>query len=210
MSPKVIIILAIIAFAAVLVFVLVLPQWRAVQDMRTRVAIQRQDAERIEQEFSAVKDTVAKFKVLEEQEKGRVFSALPPAPELPDLYILIDSLVTSSGLISKDITISIQESVEVASTGQPQSGTVIPTLLESAGSKGVGAKDVGSAVITVSALGEYEALKGFLRSLEQSLRILDIHNINFEAPKSLPEGGFEPFLFSVKVRTYFKRAAARI
>jgi len=200
MNPKTIITLSIIAFAGVVVFVLVLPQWRKIQDTRSRVSVQREEAQRIEQEFEATKEMVAKFQALAKKEKERVSAALPQSAALPDLYVLVDSLVTSSGLVSEDISISIEEPAKTKQISNLQQGSaVVPTLLKPASDEGL-----SRAMISVSILGEYEAFKGFLQSLERSLRIFDIQSIDFASPRRLKGGGFEPFRFSITVKTYFK------
>ncbi len=105
MNPKSIITLVIVLFAGVILVVLVWPKARAVGVLRGEILENRADALRIEQKLETTKKAISEFNNLSRADRDVVESALPNEADLPNLFVLMQSLIASSGLVGEDIKV---------------------------------------------------------------------------------------------------------
>lgn len=105
MNPKTIAIFVLVAFAGVIFFLLVKPKFSELGDFRDKLARQKENLKIVNEKLEATKASIAQFKVMDKRDKELIDSALPDDEDLPNLFVLIDSLAYSGGLITKDIEI---------------------------------------------------------------------------------------------------------
>lgn len=105
MNPKSIITFVIVLFIGVVLVVLVWPKARAVGVLYGEILENREDALLIEQKFETTKKAVSQFNNLSREDLGIIDSALPDEADLPSLFVLMQSLIASSGLLGEDIKV---------------------------------------------------------------------------------------------------------
>jgi len=105
MNPKIITILVVLAVSGVLSVVFIWPKVGVVQDMRALVGSRQAEANIIEQRFQATAKSVSQYENLSALDIEMVESALPSKADLPNLYILLQSLISSAGLIGEGIQV---------------------------------------------------------------------------------------------------------
>lgn len=195
MNPKSLVTLLAFLLSGMLVFFLVLPHMRNVGEARGRVKDERGEITRARAKFDAAKKATGQFNALTEEERAMVESALPQKINVPELLVLMESLIVSSGSVAEEIVVT-----------EEAGGDTDKSLKMPAGGETLGKeiKVVGSATIQTTVSGDYDSLKALLRALEQSLRIFDVQGMVFSAPKVTKEG-VESFQFSLTAKTYFKK-----
>ena len=105
MNPKSIITFVILLFAGAALVVLVWPKAREVGVLRGEILGSRQDALLVEQKFETTKKAILEFNNLSREDLNAIESALPADADLPNLFILMQSLIASSGLVGEDIKV---------------------------------------------------------------------------------------------------------
>lgn len=106
MNPKSITILVVLAVSGVLAGVFIWPEVGVVQDMRARVGSRQAEVRVIEQRFYATAEAVSQYEKLSAEDIEMVGLALPEEADLPNLYILLQSLISSAGLIGEGIQVN--------------------------------------------------------------------------------------------------------
>jgi len=109
MNPKIIAIFVLVAFAGVIFFLLVMPKFTELGDFKDKVAKQEDNLKIVNEKFEATKAAIAKFQVMTSKDRELIDLALPDEEDSPDLYVLVDSLVYSAGLITENIKIEVRE-----------------------------------------------------------------------------------------------------
>jgi Tfp pilus assembly protein PilO len=107
MNPKTIAIFVLVAFAGVVFFFLVKPKLSEVGDFGDKLARQRENLKIVNEKLEATRASIAQFKTMDKGDRELIDSALPDDADLPNLFVLIDSLAFSGGLITKDIEIEV-------------------------------------------------------------------------------------------------------
>jgi Tfp pilus assembly protein PilO len=105
MNPKSIITFVIILFAGAVLVVLVWPKAREIGVLRGEILGGREDALLIEQKFETTKKAILEFNNLSREDLAIIESALPADADLPNLFVLMQSLIASSGLVGEDIKV---------------------------------------------------------------------------------------------------------
>jgi Tfp pilus assembly protein PilO len=105
MNPKVIAIFVLLAFAGVISYFLVMPKFSEVSDFKDKVKRQEDNLKTVNEKFEATKAAIAKFQTMPGKDRELIDLALPSEEDSPDLYVLVDSLIYSAGLITEDIEI---------------------------------------------------------------------------------------------------------
>ncbi|MBI2888600.1 MAG: type 4a pilus biogenesis protein PilO [Parcubacteria group bacterium] len=127
-----------------------------------------------------VRDTLfGKFNAIPEADLARLEKILPNNVDNVKLILELDRIASQRGMDIKRI--DVQEAAGEA-------GGLGPSGL------GYGELDIG-----LTLTGSYAAFRGFLADLEQSLRLVDITELNFRA------AGFDFDQYNVTVRTYWLR-----
>jgi len=202
MAPKTLITILLFIFSGAIFFLLVMPQFREIRDLAaTKTRLQGELAMNREK-ITSTKKAIAKFTALEQEDIARIEAALPKEIDLPNLLILVEGLIFSSGLIAQDIDVQVPRPVvgRTAPQAAPaRAGSISPRFLSQTTEEDRGHR---AATIVFSMLGTYESFKGFLQAAERSLRIFDAETISFFSSASGEASGV--LRFSMKMKTYYK------
>ena len=120
-----------------------------------------------------------KFNAIPESDLARLRKSLPDNVDNVKLILELDRIASLHGVDIKKIDVRDESGAE-----------------EALGPSGRG---YGTIEIGLTVTGSYAAFRGFLTDLEQSLRLVDITELNFRA------AGFDFDQYNVTVRTYWLR-----
>jgi hypothetical protein len=117
------------------------------------------------------------------EERRRIEELLPDTVENVDVILDLDSLAEAQNVQIVDVDVSN------APTGGNANGTIIEPS----------ETPENSLLITITALGTYERMRGFIQALERSLRAIDIVEISF------PTSQTGVYRFAITLRVYWLR-----
>ncbi len=198
MKPKVIITFVVLVFSAVLVFVLIKPKFEETVSLRAKLATQIAETSEVKAKFETTRLAILQFQELSEQDKDLVSLAFPDGVDLPDLLVLVDSLISRSGLIGEDININVNAPSKKETQAEPPVGAVMPRFIAVEREP----QGYGEIDIIFSVVGSYESFKDFLKELEMNLRIFSVQSISFSAVQ-LAEKISEVVRFRLAMKTYY-------
>lgn len=121
---------------------------------------------------------------------ARLNSFLPDGVDNVQLILDLDALAARSGVTLSNFDIKNQDATTAAGTG----GTAVPGQL----GPGLTANTpVDSLDLTLEATGSYPAFRSFLTGIEQSLRPLDVVNLD------VSESGTGVYTYTMTIRIYW-------
>lgn len=106
MNPKSIITFVIVLFAGIVLVFWVWPLARSVGVLYGEISGNREDALQIEQKLETTRKAISQFNNISRGDLDIVESALPAEADLPNLFVLMQSLIASSGLVGEDIKVT--------------------------------------------------------------------------------------------------------
>jgi len=202
-NPKNIITLIIIVLTGAFLFTFVFPKFESTKTLRDKIFQRRNDTKTAEAKLETTRKTIIKFESISEQDKYLVDLALPREVDLPDIYVLVQSIIAKSGFIERDISVSLSGGGEgiYETAGQDSGGR--------GSRRGVVyiQQDEGKPTainISFSVLGGYEAFKALLAEIEKSLRIFEIQTMGLSYTTS-GDKEFEGFTFNISMQTHYKK-----
>ncbi|MBL7154890.1 MAG: type 4a pilus biogenesis protein PilO [Candidatus Portnoybacteria bacterium] len=156
MNRKNIIILISLISALVLVFVFLDPLWSSIKVLRNEINQKKLALLATEELLAKTQELDQEYQPLAEQAQ-KVLFALPKEKDIPHLLTQFDALAASNGLLLESMSFVQVEEEEVS---------LFPSLF-----------------LKVKVSGSYDAFKGYLTNLENSVRSMDVHSIKFAVPK---------------------------
>ncbi len=150
MNSKTILTFLPVIVTAVLFLIFGLPRIRSIQDIRGDVLAQRSDLTAMREKFESTKDVVAQFQSIEERDRELVASALPMSLDLPNLLVSLETLISSSGLVSEAIEVKPAGLINITVLGNYESLKVFLKELE----RSLRIFDVETISFTVPTLSE--------------------------------------------------------
>jgi len=199
MSKKSIIIIISLIGSLILVFVFIEPLWSSVKTLNQEIEQKKLEITTTEEILAKTTELNQEYQNLEE-EADKVSLALPEEEDIPRLLIQFENLASANGLLLEAISFTQpseegQKSVSGQSS-QSQAEKISPPF--------------PSLFLNVKVSGSYGAFKGYLTGLENNIRSMDTHSINFaiqskegqESISLLPLGIFE---FDLGVSVYYQK-----
>lgn len=193
MNKKVIIIFVNLILVVVLVFILAQPLWNSVRSLKIEVVKQKQEVGRLE-------NLLVKVQKLEQeyQEIGldveKISLALPQERDIPYLIAQFETLASSNGLLLESIKLSDpsrNQGRKGRSEEKKEGLTAIFPYLS----------------FDLKLNGSYDGIKGYLESLENNVRLMDVKVIDFNQEQSKEETGLASlsiFKFNLKLIVYYE------
>jgi Tfp pilus assembly protein PilO len=173
------IVIAVLALGFIGVIILLdIPLVQNILDTRKEIKTQQE-------EFSQKVEFIETVKQLSKKYKGNesIFNQLdfilPDDDDVPNLIVQIEAIANDSGVTLEDFSISEIEDSEEKKL------------------------DYGVASVDLKMNSSYEAFKGFLSSLENSMRLMDIDSISF-SQQSDEEENSASFDFSLIFKVYYQ------
>lgn len=146
--------IAIIIFIIILLmYFFVVPKYYEFKDLQVKLG--KSEAE-YNGKFAYFSEVSKIFRELEDRQESleKIENAIPPKPQLADLVYFFQQKGTESGLIVKNIFLT----------------KISPVTSESS---------IKEIVFSLDVMGNYQSLKNFLSSLENSSRLFEVGNISF-------------------------------
>lgn len=168
-----------VLIAAGIFFGFIDPSYDRIRELRAEEA-QFDQALNRSKELQQVRDQLlSRYNTFAQSDLERLEKMLPDNVDNVRLVLDFDSIAARYGMRLRNIALEVDESR--ADRGQ------------------VGADDADyqSVVLSFSVTGDYNAFRGFLEDLEQSLRLVDVTSVTFSAS---PTGSYD---YSVGVKTYW-------
>jgi len=191
MDRKTTIILISLIGALVLIFVFISPLWSSIKVLREEINQQKLAITATEELLVKTQALNQEYQPLAEQAQ-EISLALPKEKDIPYLLVQFENLASSNGLLLESMDFSQitskSEIEEAFQLGIEQSKKISPLF--------------SSLSLKVKVSGSYNAFKGYLASLENSVRSMDVHSIKFDIPG---EGlaALSIFEFDLGVNVYY-------
>ena len=195
MSAKIIINTLVAAGLALVVWLVAMPAWAQVAELRKEAALKKKS---IDLERQVIEKLNSVNQVLDSQKSNveRLEQAIPSFEFKPEMISIMENLANQNGLnLSK---VDVESVSEDTSARTPSSRAIIPSNQEMTKILKVG----------INASGSYSAFKSWLEAVEKSLRLTDVTEILFTiSQKKTAEGeiisNLDPIIdYSVSMKTY--------
>lgn len=163
--------------------VFIVPHYNTVSELRTQKADYNQvlaNARKYKEERNAL---VKKYNSFDQVKIGQLATMLPNNPDNMKLILSLQSVASQYGLVLQNV-----KTEDTADTT-----TAAGRVTNSASS------DLGSLTINFSVVGSYTSFTNYIRTLEKSLRMIEIQKVSFSAtdPKT------QNYQYTVSVKTYW-------
>ncbi len=169
---------------------LVVPRYKAVQEMRTEVASfdgRLATAERLKQ---SREELIARYNSIAKTDLDNLKVLLPDTVDNIRLIIQLDSLATKNGMSSLRGV-----EYDTVKTDQPvKTGTEITTASQ---------KPYGEFTMSFTTTGQYKNFLSFISDLEQNLRLVDITTVQFNIVEGTANTPGDSLSYKVSLKTYW-------
>jgi Tfp pilus assembly protein PilO len=174
--------IALILFIIVLlIFFLVMPEYKKFQSLQTELGEKKAEFNAEFDYYNAIANTYSKLQNYQ-QELKTIDNALPAESNLGNLVYFLQKQASESGIIIKSLFLSKSSSSPSFSSSPPISpSTSHSVALQNTMGQNTTEQNVKELGITVSLLGSYNSLGGFIRSLEKSSRLFEVPSISFSS-----------------------------
>ena len=199
MSKKSIIILISLIGGLALIFFSAEPFWSSVKILHQEIEQKKLEIKTTEEILDKTAELDQEYQDLKE-EADKISLSLPKEEDIPYLLIQLENLASANGLLLEKIDFG-QLSGQ-SKTAKSQS------LSSSEQAKKIGSPFPSSS-LNVKLNGSYDALKGYLASLENNIRSMDVSSISFdvkgeEKQKSSPSSSLDIFEFDLNINIYYQ------
>lgn len=186
MIKNIIIIILVLAFIGIIVF-LDIPEIQGVLDLRKKANNQKIIFLE-KQELMAKIDRLKEDYQKNEDNLKRVDHILPSGKDEPNLIVQLEALALAGGLVLDHIELF---SAQEQTVSKAQKARIV-TEEQS--------KDYKVLTISLKLIGDYPALKAFLKAAEENIRLMDVQSINFS--RQSQDSQF--FNFDISLKTYYQ------
>ena len=189
-----------ILFAIGIFFFLIDPNYKEIQTLQAEVAENNKTLD-IARKLSARRDELrTRFNQISQDEKAELEKLLPDTVDNVRLIIDINNIAEQFGIVIRDISInSDQEEPGTQTTTVRSQGSSFEGIIEENSIQYVDTSKIGVISFSFSVSAKYEVFLEFLKQLEESLRIVDIRNI--EINRNSSDGVF--YDYKVTLDTYW-------
>lgn len=163
----------------------IVPQYSKVQDLRGKQADYEQiltNARKLQEERNKL---VEKYNSFSPEDLQKLAVLAPESPDNVKLILQLDTMARANSLILQNVKIE-EAQVETASRSQQATTAVNP--------------DLGTLGMNFTVVGRYLDFTEFIRSLETSMRIVDIQKIAFATNDAQVSDNMQ---YSVALRAYW-------
>jgi Tfp pilus assembly protein PilO len=184
MNPKLLILLLVIALISVWQF-FVSPIFDSIDILKKEIVSKEKEIASKEADIKKMKSFEAQLEDLNE-ERERMEIALPSKPNIEELMIEFEALVTKKGGMALN-SINITPIKRSISSNQK--------LLED--------NKIQYITIKLNVQGSYDALKRVLILIQKDLRLMDVQKITFSARPKEKSEELSIYDFSIDIQTYY-------
>lgn len=165
--------------------VFIVPHYNQISELRAQKAdyeIVLANARKYKEERNAL---VKRYNAFDQSKINQLTTMLPGNPDNMKLILALQSVASQYGLLLQNV--KTEDSADTSNaTSRPAPGSQT-------------SPDLGTITINFSVSGPYSAFTNYIRSIEKSLRMLEIQKISFAAsdPKT------QNYQYTVSVKTYW-------
>lgn len=172
--------------------------WNGVFDLRGQIAAKKIAMQSAQENLKKLNSS---SKILESNKNNveKLEQAVPSDVLMPEIINMLESLASQNGLALKDINITLP---------QEEARRVKQVKVEGEEVAAAAVSPIKIIKLDIQASGTYSAFKNWLKTVETSLRILDVSNISFRLVEKKSSSGeviqtINPLInFSVSLDTY--------
>lgn len=181
---------AILLLVAVILFVnfLVLPKKHTLGDNKAELQQLTEQSNGIEEKTSQLSNLISQMKS-SKKDIAVLDSALPLNSRVTTTHVLLDNIISSSGLTLANISASIDDSIIASGDKDLLANPFGPT------------RQLQSVTVNLGLTGTMDQFLSFLKSLESSARIIDVTSLEITGNKNNLAS------FKLILKTYFYGAA---
>jgi Tfp pilus assembly protein PilO len=194
LTPLILILLSVGIF-----FFLIDPQYKKVQALQAEVAENNRTLEIAKKLREKREELREKFNRISQEEKAELEKLLPDTVDNVRLIIDINNVAEQFGIVIRNININTNDGAESDSGSVRSQGSSFEGVIEENAIKYVDTSKIGVITFSFSVSAKYEVFLEFLKQLEESLRIVDIRNI--EISRGSSEGTI--YDYQVTMDTYW-------
>lgn len=175
----------ILILLSVAIFVFLIDnEYKEVQTLRAEVAENNKTLE-IAKELRVKREELREsFNMISQDERLELEKLLPDTVDNVRLIIDINNIAENYGIILRDINIVTDEDAGSGASKVSAQGSNFEGVIEENSIKYVDTSKVGVISFSFSVAAKYEVFIEFLQELEESLRIVDIRNIQITRPSA--------------------------
>lgn len=191
MTKNLIFIVITLGLVASIIF-LDVPIIQSVLNVRKEITAKQEELVKKEALIKTIEKLIDKYKSSEEILK-KLDYILPGDSDVPNLIVQIDAIAKESGMNVGNVDIVVSD----------QKGTSKAEAARSGGTTNQEKTAVDYKVVTIGLemSGDYTALKKFLQTVEENIRLIDIESITLSTKSQ--EGTGSVFEFNVVLNTYY-------
>jgi len=192
--PIILIVLAIGIF-----FFLIDPKYKQIQSLQAEVSENNKTLD-ISRKLSEQRDLLRdKYNLISSSEKETLEKLLPDTVDNVRLIIDINSIAQQFGIVIRNVSINSEDTDGIKTGKVINQGSSFDSLIAENSIKYVDTSKIGVISFSFSVAAKYEVFLEFLKQLEESLRIVDIRNI--EISRNSDGGVF--YDYKVTLDTYW-------
>ena len=191
--------LILILISVALFFFLIDPEYKDVQELQAQVEANNETL-KIARDLSVKREELrSKFNNISQEERAELEKLLPDTVDNVRLIIDINNIAEQFGIVIRNININADEDTATAAGTVGAQGSTFEGVIEESSVKYVDKSKIGVITFSFSVSAKYEVFLEFLRELEESLRIVDIRNIQIS--RGSAEGSI--YDYNVTMDTYW-------
>ena len=188
-----------ILISVALFFFLIDPEYKDVQELQAQVEANNETL-KIARDLSVKREELRnKFNNISQEERAELEKLLPDTVDNVRLIIDINNIAEQFGIVIRNININADEDTATAAGTVGAQGSTFEGVIEESSVKYVDKSKIGVITFSFSVAAKYEVFLEFLRELEESLRIVDIRNIQIS--RGSAEGSI--YDYNVTMDTYW-------
>jgi len=175
-----------------LVFLLILPSYKKMEDASNKVISSKKTLEGDQEILDNLKEIREEYQQIQDDIE-KVNMVLPQGEKISELLTQLEAMTLDAGLFCESIKpIFTEEEISSVAKAQEQKKGEIksPTSYKPLG-------------ISLELSGNYESFKKYLYNIEKNIRIIDVTSISIKKPSS-EEGGENLFDFALELKTYYQ------
>ncbi len=171
------------------------PAYKEVATLRTVEAAYNQALNNSQQLLKVRNDLMVKYNGLTGTDKDRLTKLMPDNVDNIRLIIDTQNIAIGHGMTLKDIKYDARTQ---SNTNAAANGTAPATPGQLAANQ----KDYGTFELEFSVTGSYANFLAFINDMEESLRLVDIESVSFQAA----DAGSSTMKYVVRIRTYWLKS----
>lgn len=160
----------------------IVPRYNAISTVRAQAADYQTvltNARKLKEQRNAL---VTKYNSFDQAKLGQLATMLPTNPENMKLILSLQSVASQYGMVLQNVKIEDPAADAAQARTAAQNNT-----------------ELGKMVINFSVAGSYASFTNFMKTIEKSLRVIEIQKVSFSAsdPKA------QNYQYSVSIKTYW-------